>query len=152
MVEGYIAHLTEGRVRIKFSTQRGNEEFFSELIEKLRSENFTNLKANVYTGSLIIEHDRSHQEILEQLKSYPYFKITNSIKETPSHKIIKSVKKNFAYADNLLKKVSSESLDLKSAILIFLIISSLYQIARGNITSIPWYAALFYLHALISKK
>lgn len=152
MVEGYIAHQTRGRVRIKFPSQRGREEFFSELIESLKNENFTNVNANVTTGSLIIEHEMNDQEILEILKNSTHFKITDSAKESPSSKIIKSVKKNFSHVDHLLRKVSSGALDLKSAILIFLIISAIYQIARGNLATIPWYAALFYIHAIISKK
>lgn len=152
MVEGYIAHITKGRIRIRFPSQKGNNDFFLELMDKLKNENFQNLRVNTLTGSLIIEHDKTNEEILEFMNSQHYFKITDSVRETPESKIIKSVHKNVAYVNDLMKKVSSGALNLRSAILIFLILNATYQIARGHIATIPWYAALFYLYVLISKK
>lgn len=152
MVKGYIAHITQGRIRIKFPSKRGNDEFFHELVASLKNEKFLSVKANSITASLLIEHELSNHEILEILNNSPLFTITSEAFETPESRITKSVNKHIRIANNFLRKLSSGALDLSSAVLIFLILSALYQIGRGNISAMPWYAALFYLHSLITKK
>lgn len=153
MIECYIVHISKGRIRIKIPSAKGNEEFFNFLLEKFKQyEMEIKIKVNVTTGSLVIEHDKTTEEILSFIKSFSIFEIKKSSDLKPRDKIIGSIKKNFDSLDGLIRKVTSEALDLNSAVLLFLITSAIYQIARGNLVSIPWYTALFYLNALISKK
>lgn len=151
MIEGHIAHISQGRIRIKFHQSKGNEELFSFLSDSLKNnETFLNIKTNPTTGSLLLEHEKSTEEIINLLKNLNLFQIKEK-EETPKKKITHSINKNIGYFNRIIRKLSSGALDLKGTILLFLIISALYQIGRGNISSIPWYTALFYLNSLISK-
>lgn len=152
MTEAYIAHISKGRIRVKFSSMKGNEEFFNLLTEKiLQNEALLKIRTNPITGSILIEHEKSTEDIIVLLKNLNMFEIKEA-KEMPKKKIIYSINKNVSYINRIIRKVSSETLDLKSAVLLFLIISAIYQIAKGNLSAIPWYTALFYLNSLISKE
>lgn len=152
MIEGYIAHISQGRIRLKFPDQKGNEDFFILLSDRIsQSEEVRNVKTNPLTGSILLEHERQPEDIINLLKNLNLFQIIES-KNVSKTKLISSVKKkNIGYLNRIIIKLSSETLDLKSTVLLFLIISAIYQIARGNLSAIPWYTALFYLSSLISK-
>lgn len=153
MIECYIVHISKGRIRIKIPSAKGNEEFFNFLLEKIKKhETEMKLKINITTGSLLIEHDKTTEEVVAFIQSLSIFNVKKGSEIKSSDKIIASIKKNFDYLDRIIRKITSENLDLNSAVLLFLITSAIYQIARGNLVSIPWYTALFYLNALISKK
>ncbi len=151
MIEGYIAHISYGRIRIKFLNSKGNTDLLNFLSDNLKNTGaFINIRTNPTTGSMILEFNNSAEEIINLLKNLNLFQIKKS-EEIPKKRIINSVNKNIGYLNRVIRKLSSEVLDLKSTILLFLIISAIYQIARGNLSAIPWYTALFYLNSLISK-
>jgi len=152
LIEGYISHISQGRLRLKFPSAKGEENFFSSFLDNIKqAEYFKNIKVNPTTGSILIEHEKTAEEVIGILKDIPFVKIRR-YEENPSKKISQSLSKSFNHLNKIIKKISSGKVDLKSAILLFLLISAMYQIARGNLSSIPWYTALFYLHSLISKE
>ncbi len=152
MIEGYISHISPGRLRLKFPSAKGEENFFSSFLDNIKqAEYFKNIKVNPTIGSILIEHEKTTEEVIGILKDIPFVKI-RKYEENPSKKISQSLSKSFSHLNKIIKKISSGKVDLKSTVLLFLLISALYQIARGNLSSIPWYTALFYLNSLISKE
>lgn len=150
MKEGYIANISPGRIRIKFPSEKGNYEFFNLIIDKIQNANMNIIaRANVLTGSLILEHEAKLDDVMNALNNFSLFKI---VEYSPSKNFQDSISKKIGFIEKITKKITSDSLDLKSLIFIFLLLSALYQIVRGNFSSIPWYTALFYLNALINKK
>ncbi|MCX8033757.1 MAG: hypothetical protein N3A00_00385 [Thermodesulfovibrio sp.] len=153
MLDCYIAHISKGRIRLKFPSQKGNVDFFNSLLEKLKQQDIAlNVKENLITGSVVLEHDKTSEELISSLKNLSILKIKDISDENPQNKIINSINTNIGYINSVMRKITSGAIDLKSAVLLFLIISAIYQIARGNLSAIPWYTAIFYLNSLLSKR
>ena len=62
-----------------------------------------------------------------------------------------SVSGQFAALNDRVREVTGEGFDLPGLALLALVVSGVYQIARGNFTAPAWYTAFWYALGLFGK-
>lgn len=143
-----IVHTCSGRLRLKVSPKSE----LSRVAEQFRAiDGVQDVSYNLTTGSLLIVHQGSYEELITNAQSNSLFEF----KQKPSHKdtvLFNTVIKGFFKDINqFVKKYTGYSLDLSSVTFIILVVLAGYQISRGNFTVPAWYTALWYAMNILTK-
>ncbi len=152
-VEGYIAHQSPGRLRIKFPAQKGDEGFFGNLGRMLLSgPGVQKVEANPLTGSVLLLHESNSDSIIEFAREKEMFRVARAEKEeSPGTVFHESLTSSFAELNERVKSAMGGQIDLWGTTSLFLIAAGIYQVVRGNFTAIPWYTALYYGSNILLK-
>jgi hypothetical protein len=136
-----VVHSLKGRLRLRFPTEKRNQDFFQNLLESLSNiESIRNIKANPLTGSVLIQYDGELEEIVQRLEErFEIKRIGRSGKgETLRDTIITAT----CRLDEKIKKFSSYQLDLRTLLFFLFLLPGLNEIRKGKWSSPPWYFVL----------
>jgi hypothetical protein len=139
-----VAHEMPGRTRMRIPAERKNEQFFAQAEESLkRCEGVSKVETNPLTGSILILHSSSIEEIKEFAEKEDLFVIqtANNSAAPPLSEQISTGLKSF---DTRVAEMTSGRFDGKEAALLGLLVAGAYQIVRGNLWpaagTLAWYA------------
>jgi hypothetical protein len=100
------------------------------------------VEVNPQTGSLLLHYSGDLGEIVSYAETQRLFRLS-SLQPRPAA-LTTSVVKAYQNVDDQVKTLTSSELDLPRIAFLALVGAGIYQIARGNLTAIPWYTAFWY--------
>jgi hypothetical protein len=65
--------------------------------------------------------------------------------------LIDTISNNVKITNNRLLRFTGGELDIASVVFLFMLVSGIYQVMRGNVTAPAWYAAFYYAHHFFTK-
>jgi len=148
-----IAHSSSGRLRIRISSQRGNLTALKFQGDQLATcPGILSIEVNPGTGSILLLHQTTVQEIAEFARSRNLF----SLKEqkgsrAPSAALRRNLGDTFKSADRSIQNLTGGDLDLNGFAVAALIVAGSAQILSGNAGPLPWSAAYWYAYNIYSK-
>jgi hypothetical protein len=149
--EAHIVHRTPERLRIRIDEKKGDLSYFSTLKDKFsRYRSFENITENHLTGSLLFVEKRIDADaIFEFAESNHLFDLRNTLEETQplSQRVVQPIRK----FDSRLNRFTKGEIDLSGFIFMILLVSGIFQIARGNFAAPPWYTAFWYALGIFTK-
>jgi hypothetical protein len=139
--EAYVSHRAPRRLRIRIPSKKGNSSLFSTLLDRLAEcPDIEEVKANPQIGSALIMGDA--KVVADFAKKNELFHLKPV--RRPRKTFFADVAHTFRMYDKNLKKVSGGELDIPSLVFLSLLISGIWQIAKGNIGMPAWYTAFYY--------
>jgi hypothetical protein len=140
----FVVHEMPGRTRMRISAKRKNEPFFAQAEESLKKcEGVLKVETNPLTGSILILHSSSIEEIKEFAEREDLFAI-----QTPNGSVARPFSEQISTGlkslDTRVAEMTSGQFDGKEAALLGLLLAGAYQIVRGNLWpaagTLVWYA------------
>lgn len=141
--DAHLSHLAPGRLRVKIPSKKGDVSYFAYLGKKLSSlDGVEKVKVNPLIGSVLFIHTVDSKMIAEYARANNFFYL-NRTNLSPSN-LHQRVSETFSGLNNRIKGFSGGELDMGAMAFLILLGAGIYQIGKGNITAIPWYAAFWY--------
>jgi hypothetical protein len=139
----FCVHRTSDRARIRIPSRKGDGPFFASLKDKLSSYSpVQGAEVNPQTGSLLLHYSGDLGEIASYAENQRLFRLSSL--QPGRVALATSVVKAYRNVDNQVKAATRNELDLPRIAFLSLAGAGIYQIARGNLTAIPWYTAFWY--------
>ena len=147
--EAHVSHRMSCRLRIKIPSKKGDGAFFSALKGRLHDcPGVAAVSVSPQTGSALILHDCETQEIFAYAKSHELFVPRRSAH--PRKTLFSRVANTFRGYNRDLKTLTDGEMDIPSLAFLTLLVSGIYQIARGNVVIPAWYTAFYYALGVFS--
>lgn len=145
--EGLCVHATANRLRIRFPDRKGDESFFAAVAKKLADCQFVrSVQVNAGTGSLLLRHEADAFRVADYAAEQQMF--TLSVPANPAQAggrpVSQALVQQFNRANRQVKRFSDNALDLPETIVLILVGSGVYQLARGNWAAPAWYTCFWY--------
>ncbi|MFQ3573351.1 MAG: HMA2 domain-containing protein [Thermodesulfovibrionales bacterium] len=144
-----ICHQQPGRIRFRLLDKKGDRVYFEQIEQELlKIGGIDSVKSNHLTGSVLVLHRATTEDILQRIKAHGFFEIPEITKQTGT---VTDAVRNSYYLLNDISKRYLGGLDIHSIVLTSLIITGIYQILRGNVGLPVWYVAFWYAMTLVKK-
>ncbi len=154
-----IVHSTGSRIRFRLPEMKGNQEYFNKVRRQFDELDFVErVEINPVTGSvLLLLHRGESEKLTEFVREKQLFSIKYEEEVISSQKKRKSIRDclydGLSKANGKTRDLTGGALDLADITVIFLLSSSVYQIAKGNIGLPQWHTGLWYaVNTLIAAK
>jgi hypothetical protein len=141
--EAYLVHRTPGRLRLKIPSRKGDISYFASLGKQLSGlDGVDKVMVNPLTGSALFIHNANRAMIAEYAMANNLF----SLKRLDSYPtgLQQRVSETFNGFNAQMKVLTCGEIDMGGLAFLALLGAGIYQISRGNIAAIPWYAAFWY--------
>ena len=139
----FVSHKTGTRIRLKVPSKKRETAFFASLSKQLATvSGVHSVETNPLTGSVLLSHSSDPDHVIQTFATGGYFRFEGSASAQPH--LQARISETFAGINLALRDVSENELDAGGAAFLLLLAFGGYQIIRGNITAIPWYAAGWY--------
>lgn len=147
----YISHQSQGRVRFRIDSQRGNIDFFTELETAFEKEfPLYSISTTLLTGSLLITGEDVNADAVTQWgAAHLFFTMKRSI--IPRKPISLSIADPIVSANQKIRQFSGGTLDMPGMIFISALMFGVYEVIIGNFRRPPWYTAFWYAFGMYSK-
>jgi hypothetical protein len=150
--QAFIIHqVARQRVRVKIPSRKGDSPYFAGLTDSLEKfQGGIRSVVNPLTGSVLVTGDPLDlSELAEFAESEKLFSLRSEA--VPSVPLAQKVLAPIAGADGLVREITRGSLSLPEALFLSLLAFGLFEIARGNFRSPPWYTAFWYAFGILTK-
>lgn len=150
--DAFIQHrIGNARVRLKIPDRKGYRNYFLRLTERLDTfAQFRQCRANHCTGTLLIEDSRLDLQALDRFAEQEgLFRLHHT--RLPARPFAAQVAAPIETVSSKIRKLTGGELDMPGALFIVLLTTGLIEIARGRLSSPPWYSAFWYAFGLYSK-
>lgn len=148
--EAHVAHRMSRRLRIKVPSRKGDTAYFSALrVQLTNCPGVQEITVSPQTGSALVLHDCETSEIFAYAKKNELFvrRRTAPRRKTLFH----SVADTFQGYDRNLKTLTGGEVDISSLVFLSLLVSGIYQIAKGNVVMPAWYTAFYYALGVFTR-
>jgi hypothetical protein len=145
-----VVHRTNGRLRVKVPAKKGDSAFFEAAAEKLAEcPGVEKVEVNPVTASILFALSTTPERINRFAERKGLFRLApwRPVRKT----IFADVADLFRKWNRALKESSGGDLDIPSLVFVSLVISGVYQIARGNLSMPAWYTAFYYALGVFSR-
>lgn len=151
--DAVIAHASTGRLRIRISSQKGNLAALKSQGDQLAAcPGILSIEVNPGTGSILLLHQTTVQEIAEYARSGNLFSLQEQKdSRVPSANLHRNLGETFKSVDRQIQNLTGGDMDLSGFAVGALVIAGSVQILSGNAGPIPWSAAYWYAYNLYSK-
>ena len=148
-----IAHASNGRLRIRISSEKGNLAVLKSQGDQLATcPGILSIEVNPGTGSILLLHQTTVQKIAEFARSRNLFSLEDQKRSrVPSAELRRDLGGTFKSIDRQIQNLTSGDLDLSGFAVGALVIAGSVQILSGTAGPIPWSAAYWYAYNLYSK-
>ncbi len=148
--DAHVSHGMAHRLRIKIPSKRGEVSYFSSLRERLSGcPGVGEIRVNPQTGSALISYECERKTIAEFARDNDLFLLKRS---TPRRKtLFGNVADTFQGYNRYLRKLTGGEVDIPSLVFVSLLISGMWQIARGNLAMPAWYTAFYYALGVFTR-
>jgi hypothetical protein len=138
------------RLRIKIPSKKGDVSYFSALRERLAScPGIEEIRVNPQTGTALISYECEKKTLAEFARENDLFLLRRS---TPRPKsLFGNVADTFQGYNQDLKKLTGGEVDIPSLVFVSLLMSGIWQIARGNLAMPAWYTAFYYALGVFTR-
>jgi hypothetical protein len=146
----FIAHRTPHRLRIKIPSQKGDEDYFSQLQKYFsRQPGVERVEVNPLTGSLLILTRAASVNPLESIASNHWFELRQEVAN--ARPVSQRMLQGFRDMDAQVEKFTGGEVDIAGVAMIGLIIAGIYQVSIGNFAAPAWYTAFWYATSIAVK-
>ncbi len=143
MPVAFVSHQTGSRIRIKVPSKRKDINFLTLLLNEISGiEGVNKVEISELTGSILIHHSHDPVSIVETIKTNKLLTFAGP-RYTRTH-LHRRVNDAFKEANVAIRDITGNELDVGGAAVLALIGAGIYQVWRGNVAAIPWYAAGWY--------
>lgn len=126
-----IVHSTNGRVRFRFSEQRGNPAFFDSLATSLaRLGTVIETRVSAHTGSVLILHTGELQSIVAAAQKRGLFEVAPPPPPAASARRLRDAIDSL---DDHVAKSTSETLSVGKLLFLGLLGAGIYQAKQGHL-------------------
>jgi len=152
--DAVIAHASTGRLRIKIPSQKGNLAALKAHGDQFAAcPGVLSVEVNPGTGSILLIHQTTAQEITEYARSKNLFSLVEQLNAAaPSSELYKNLGETFKGFDQEVRKLTSGDMDLTGLVIAALVVVGSAQILSGSARAIPWSAAFWYAYNLYAKR
>jgi hypothetical protein len=148
--EAYVSHRAPRRLRIKIPSKKGNSSFFSTLLDRLaKCPGIEDIRVNTQIGSALILYTGDTKAVAEFAKNNELFHLNPG--SPPRKTFFVNVADTFRAYDKELKQISGGEVDIPSLVFVSLLISGIWQIAKGNLGMPAWYTAFYYALGVFTR-
>jgi hypothetical protein len=146
--EAFITHMAAGRLRIRIPSKKGARTYFESLKDQISGlPGIQKIEVNSLTGSVLVFHDLSVQEIdLKTLSGYSkaggLFRL--EARNGSGKPVSEKIKGIFKGADRGVRDFTRGELDLSTAAVLGLLGVGLVQMTRGKTAAPAWHVAFWY--------
>ena len=141
--EAHLSHHTRDRLRIKIPSKKGDVSYFSGLSEQVSGwPGVKGITVNPPIGSALVLHTGKIENLFELAKKNELFQMKKA--EHRRSTIFANVANAFRKYDKKLKQATSGEVDISSLVFLSLLVSGIWQIARGSVAMPAWYTAFYY--------
>lgn len=148
--EAFVSHEMSLRLRIKIPSKKGDVGYFSGLKERLSDcSGVAAVSVNPKIGSVLILHDLQTKDILAYARKKELF--IPKRPAPPRRTLFNSVAETFRGYDRNLRTWTGGEIDIPSLVFLSLLVSGVYQIAKGNVVMPAWYTAFYYALGVFTR-
>jgi hypothetical protein len=148
--DAYVGHTIPGRLRIKIPSKKSNLSYLTSLKESFSGlQGIERLDVNPATGSVIFIHNLDIGEITDYAHSNGIFSLKKSHHYRPN--MHQKVSRSLGYFDRWIQSLTGGEMDMWGMSFVVLVFAGVYEISRGNFTTIPWYGAFWYAFNIFLK-
>src|SRR3989338_7506747 len=141
--DAYLSHQTSGRLRLKIPSKKGKTEYFVSLKDQMsRCSGVDKVEVNSMTGSALIIHVSDAEAVGKYARENNLF-VLHKLNTHPGNLHMR-VSETFKGINKKVKGFTGGEMDVGTLAFLALAGAGIYQISRGNIAAIPWYAAFWY--------
>jgi hypothetical protein len=141
--QAHVSHTLPRRLRIKVPSKKGHAAYFSSVAERLsKCTGVEDVQVNPTTGSLLVTFDCDIKNLVGYARKNGLFFVQRT--EAPNKTLFQDVASLFRSYNRTLKHVTGGELDIPSLVFVTLLISGIWQVARGNVVMPAWYTAFYY--------
>jgi copper chaperone CopZ len=124
-----MVHSIPGRTRLRADGIKGDVQALEAVQTALEdTKGVQNVQVNVLTGSILVEHDASIEELLQQLQERDVLELDNS---EPEH-YLATLHRALAESDRRLKFASKGKLDLETISFFGFVGAGIYQMFNNH--------------------
>jgi hypothetical protein len=147
----FICHQSAHRLRFRIAARRGDAEYFDNLKQTLsRFQKFAKLEVNALTGSVLIVDEHI---VVDDIADYAAARQLFALND-PGNSRSPMTTQLVSHLENIntgVRRLTSGEMDIAGILLLFLLISGLTELLRGNIRMPPWYTAFWYAFGVFTK-
>lgn len=124
-----LVHSIPGRTRLRAESIKGDEQALAAVRTAFEdSKGVQNVEINVLTGSILVEHDTSIEELLQQLAERDVLELDNS---EPEH-YLATLHRALAESNRRLEFASKGKLDLETVSFFGFVAAGIYQMFNNH--------------------
>ncbi len=148
--DAHVSHGMARRLRIKIPSKRGDVSYFSTLQERLSGcPGVGEIRVNPQTGSALISYECEKKTLAEFAREKDLFLLRRSTARRKT--LFGNVADTFRAYNQDIKKLTGGEVDIPSLVFVSLLISGIWQIARGNLAMPAWYTAFYYALGVFTR-
>lgn len=148
--EARTVHQTEGRLRVRIPSMKGDVSYFALIAEKLAAcPGIKSIAVNPRTGTVLLVHEATPREIAGHAERHGLFSLRHA--RLPHKTLFDNTADGFRQLNTRLKKATGGEIDIASMVFLLLVVSGVYQIMKGNVKAPAWYTAFWYALGIFSR-
>ena len=148
--KAHVSHRMPHRLRIKIPSKKKDVSYFATLMERLSGcPGVKEIRVNPDTGSALIFYEGERKAIAEFANKNDLFVLGRSGR--PQKPLFDNVSDTFKVYNRQLKTATGGELDIPSLVFLSLLISGIWEIARGNFVMPAWYTAFYYAAGVFTR-
>ena len=145
-----IVHQSAGRVRLRIPALRGNRDFFARVAAELPpAPDCTLLSYNPVSASLLFGGGATPAAVTAAGAAAGLFRIDDA--PTVVMPLARRVAEPIRCLDQGIRRRSDGVIDLSGAFFILMVFFGIFELARGNFRTPPWYTLFWYAFGVFSK-
>jgi hypothetical protein len=148
--EAHVSHRMTRRLRIKIPSRKGDIPYFSNLREQVSKwPGVEEITVNPQIGSALILYTGKTQNLVKLAKSSGLFQLKKVGRGRTT--LFESVADTFKTYNTNLKQVTDGEVDIPTLVFLSLLVSGIWQIARGSVAMPAWYTAFYYALGVFTR-
>lgn len=150
--EARIMHRMAGRLRLKIPSKKGDVRYFEVAEQTFKGcEPVDEVSSNPVTGSMLIHFSGTAEAVLAFAQNKQLFTVVEEKEIKQGTDFHQGVNASFNSINRQVRGWTEGSINLGGLAVVALVGAGIFQIARGNLTAIPWYSAFWYALGIFSK-
>jgi hypothetical protein len=153
---GFVAHVSQGRVRVKIPEKKNDQEYFSQLKKYLEPlPGVKKVETNSLTGSVLVLHTLDLKSLDDLKIMSDYSEMLGLFKVAPpdasNASIARSLAGGFVGLNQSVQGLTAGAMDLPTLGFFGLLGVGLWQMSRGEV-AVPAITALWYASSLLKDQ
>jgi len=146
----HVSHIMSCRLRIKVPSRKGDLSYFADVQEQLSMcPGVQEVSVSPHTGGALILYNCDKKSISEYAQEKGLFILKHPAGSQRA--LFSHVAHTFKMYNTSLKKLTDGQIDIPSLAFLSLMISGVYQLARGNLSVPAWYTAFYYALGVFTR-
>jgi len=148
--EAHVSHRMTRRLRIKIPSKKGDISYFSNLRDQVSKwPDVEEVTVNPQIGSALIVYTGKTTDVLQLARENELFRLKKvGLGRTT---LFESVADTFRVYNKNLKQITDGEVDIPTLVFLSLLISGIWQIARGSVAMPAWYTAFYYALGIFTR-